>query len=92
VDTSSLIGDPLAPFSLGFAILDSSLNNILTADAASQFITIDINSPTSPTFGSSQSPFTILPPTVVPAGIPEPSRALLMLAVLMGGVVPTRRR
>ncbi len=82
------------PDKFGFANLDSSLSNILTAGPGDQFITIDVDSPTSPTvltFGSSQSPFTILPPTVTElAAVPEPATALFGLACV--GVAAVRRR
>ena len=89
--TTNLDASPF-PDKFGFAILDSSLNNILTTDPGSQFITIDVDSETSPTvqtFGSSQSPFTILPPEVTP--VPEPGTALFGLACV-GGAALRRRR
>ena len=98
IDLTPNLDTGLTPDSFGFAILDKDLGNILTTDPGFQFVTIDgdsLTSPTVKTFGSSQAPFTILPPTVTttgPAAAPEPSRALLLIAGLMGVVVRRRRK
>ena len=94
--TTNLDAGPV-PDKFGFAILDKDLNNVQTTDPGNQFITIDVDSPTSPTvqtFGSSQSPFTILPPTVaeVNEAVPEPATYGVLLALGLMGVGMVRRR
>ena len=118
VDTSSLVGDPLAPFSLYFQFNDGEgtgdANNTITLSnftygggsatgtafatgGASGDLSLGISIVDSSAFndiyqgftpGSSQSPFTILPPEVTP--VPEPGTALFGLAC--AGVATLRRR
>ncbi len=80
----------LVPDLFTFAILDSSLANIQTTDAADQFISITVDSatPLLQTFASAQLGISIGAPEL--EVVPEPGTALFGVALV--GMIAARRR
>ncbi len=80
----------LVPDLFTFAILDSSLANIQTTNAADQFISITLDSamPLLETFASDQPGISIAEPELEP--VPEPGTALFGVALV--GMIAARRR